>query len=110
MPVPDFGPKMKLKDWPAEDRKALADAAYAAWNDCAYDVLQAVAEEKGKHIDAVTVSRDVAMEVGLDADRWQTHIRDKEQKARIRNFMDRTSYTDLLTIAKDRFTFSRFGT
>lgn len=61
------------------DVREISAAAYAVWNDVAYDLLQAVADEKGKDINAVTVSRAVVMEIVLDADRLADRLRPRSK-------------------------------
>jgi hypothetical protein len=47
--------------------KRMVAAISRTWSMIAYDVLAAVAEDKGKHIDAVTISRSDALETTYDS-------------------------------------------
>lgn len=66
-----------------QDIKEVMVAAWAVWSDVAYDLLQAVAEEKGKDINAVTVPRSVVIEVVLDADRLRERLLTRDRTTRL---------------------------
>lgn len=51
------------------DVTTIVHAGYQTWCYIGGDVLQAVADDKGKSVDAVTVSRAEVIELVLDADR-----------------------------------------
>lgn len=85
--------------------------AYAIWSECAYDILQAVADEKGKSVDEVSVSRAVAMEVSIDAGRLEERMR-HDGRVSV-DLVDRVRKADYKTIVKavrPAFPFVRYGT
>jgi hypothetical protein len=57
-----------------EDVKTVCANAHAVWEDVGFDVLAAVAEEKGKTAEDVTVSKRDVIEIVLDADRLASHL------------------------------------
>ncbi len=63
-----------------EEKEEIRKAASAVWDECAYDVLQAVAEEKNKHVDEVTIPRSHVVEIALDAGRAEERLRMKMKK------------------------------
>ena len=124
---------------PAEERKVKADEKLIArlgftpaqavvlracvsgvWNEVAYDILTATAEEKGKDVDAVTVSRAVAIEVSLDAGRPEERMRLHNRNAAKHNVptelteeviarWEGLSYEDRQAFVKPCFPYSRYG-
>ncbi len=99
-----------------EEEKILLDAVSHVWDEVAYDVLQGVAEEKGKDINAITVSRAVVIEVALDAGRPEELLEADLRRGRpgvTRDLLDRweaTSYEQKIAMAKKVFTYTRYGT
>ena len=93
-----------------EEKRALQDAARAVWEEVAYDLLQAVAEEQGKDINRVTVSRAEVIEVALDAGRSEEILRSRQRRDAkagrpavvtddLLKRMDRASYEQLIAIS-----------
>jgi hypothetical protein len=66
---------MEKPTFTPEEISTITGCALAVFNECAYDLLTAVAEEKGKSINAVTVSRAEAMEIALDAGRIEDRLK-----------------------------------
>lgn len=111
-----------------DEAHELQSVVHAVWDECAYDVLTAIAEEKGKSVDAVTVSRAVVIEIGLDAGRAEERLRGRERVARDRGKKDpnylveadmiksllekmgKADYKQLIRVVRPAFTFSRYGT
>jgi hypothetical protein len=52
-----------------KEKQALFGAAQGVWNYIASDLLQCVAEEKGMHVNRVTIPADEVVEVVCDAGR-----------------------------------------
>jgi hypothetical protein len=84
--------------------------AYRVWEYCGGDVLQAIAEDTGKDINRVTVSRAVAIEIALDADRCTESMRrDKEVTPDLLKRVHDCDYPTLIKVVKPAFTYSRYG-
>jgi hypothetical protein len=49
------------------EKTAIQRALSAVWEECAYDCVQATAEENGKNINAVTIPQAEVIEIALDA-------------------------------------------
>lgn len=105
-----------------EEKKALQRAALAVWEECGYDVLQAVAEDQGKDINAVTVSRAEAIEIALDAGRPEDRLRASVGAARrakhdaeadllfaLLEKMKTADYDTLIAAVKPAFPHARYG-
>lgn len=93
------------------ERVVLARHANAVWNEIAYDLLTAVAEEKGKDVNAVTVSRAEVLELVLDADRLFERVRrDKDATPELKA---RCTYDHARAIEEvlkqDAFRYGRYG-
>ena len=101
--------RVKFSD---EEKELIRRAASAVWDECAYDVLQGVADEKGKNINAVTVSRAVAIEIALDAGRCEDRIRRSKNPLATADLLTRMSqatYRQLIAIVRPSFPFARYG-
>lgn len=89
--------------------------AHAVWDECAYDILQATAEEEGKDINSVMVSRDVAIEIALDAGRMEERMRSAMRRSTsgvtqdLLDRIDKADYKTLIAVVKPAFAFSRYG-
>lgn len=103
-----------------EEVKRIQQTVHHVWDEIAYDVLQGVADEKGKDINAVTVSRAVAIEVALDADRAKEEMRHDmylaEKAGRscvitkdLLERLDALDYKALIKLVKPAFPYSRYG-
>ena len=104
-----------------DDELALVRSVVSSeWDAVAYDVLQAVADDKGKDINAVTVSRAVAIEVALDAGRPEARLdarRQSDTRAGRVSLVtddllarwDRADYRQKIAIVKPAFSYTRYG-
>lgn len=91
-----------------KEQQTLFGAAHAVWNEIGYDVLTAVAEEKGKNINAVTVPREEVIEVVCDADRLRDYLeRHKLMTPDMRAVVD--DYPQLQQKLRKCFECSRYG-
>lgn len=110
-------PKLAKIAFTEEEEKLISGAAYAAWNECAYDVLQAVAEDtKHKNINRVTIPRSHAIEIGLDAGRAEQLLKSDLKHGRAgvtQDLLDRmhnAPYKQLIKFCvKHHFTYTRYG-
>lgn len=100
--------------------KELRGATYAAWNYVADDALQAVADDKGKNIDKVSISRSDAIELALDAGRMEQILRERRRTAEVNGKptaitddllarWDSVDYKQKIKIVKPAFQYTRYG-
>jgi|SRR5262245_14516898 len=111
---------VKIKFSEAETR-AIQQAALSVWDECGYDCLQATAEETGKSINRVTISRAQVIEIALDAGRAEQKLeqrarldakRDEQSSVVTADFLARykqASYEQLIAIVKPAFSYARYG-
>lgn len=96
-----------------DELHVLQRAASAVWDEVAYDVLQAVAEDKGQNINRVTIPRSHVIEIALDADRMVERVRRmKLEEKFVTELLDRVSaadYPTLIRAVKPAFTYTRYG-
>jgi len=59
--------------------KAIQNAALDVWNHIGADVLQAVAEDTGKHINAVTIPRAHVIELVMDCERLKEELKSNKE-------------------------------
>ncbi|HET9024812.1 MAG TPA: hypothetical protein VFN64_09585 [Burkholderiaceae bacterium] len=97
-----------------DEREVIALAANAVWNAIGYDVLRAIADEKGGDPERAEVSRRDVIEMVLDASRLEEQLRetrgvDKAFVARVTEdiYGERSEIEAFLK--KDVFTSSRYG-
>lgn len=99
-----------------DEQKLLGWFAYAVWEECGADLLQAVAEEKGKDINAVTVSRAEVIEIALDAGRMEEKMRYAKRNGHLAVTDDllarvaAADYDTLIKAVRPSFHFARYGT
>jgi hypothetical protein len=86
----------KNKLFTDEEIEIIHRAAAGVWQECGCDVLSAIAEEKGKSAESITVSRSLAMEIALDAGRTEEMIK--------RNLQWRNRSTPKFVLADDFWT------
>jgi hypothetical protein len=107
--------KMTSVVFSPEEVALLASEAYAVWDECAYDVLTAVAEDKGKTIERVTVSRAVAMEIALDAGRLEERlggrrgIASRSVSSDLLDRWERADYEQKKATVRSAFSYTRYG-
>ena len=95
--------------------EAIRSAASGVWDECAYDMLQATADDKGKDINDVSVRRSVVIEIALDAGRPEERLKDmRRRKPELitDDFLARyaaASYEQLISIVKPAFPYSTYG-
>jgi len=103
-----------------EETEAIRRAARAVWDEVGYDCLQAVADDKGKDINAVTVSRAVVIEIALDAGRAEEMLRSQQRRDEkagrpaviTDDFFTRlqaATYKQLIALVRPAFTYTRYG-
>lgn len=88
-----------------EEKRLIQHAASTVWGECAYDLLQCVADEKGKSINDVSISRAEVIEIALDAGRAEDLIRDGDLRIKMAN----ASYEQLKRIVRPAFPHARYG-
>lgn len=94
------------------DRKLLYSHASQLWDEIGYDVLSAVAEEKGTHINRVSIPRDEVIELVLDAGRLEALLAQHGHLTpSLKDWLDyRHPYATRVAELKKCFTFTRYGT
>jgi hypothetical protein len=95
-----------------EEKKIIFRAAQTIWDNIGYDTLQAVAEDKRKNINTVTITRSEVIELVLDAERLKELLRKETSEGILRLFpkvwdRDSSDYQGLLL--KECFEFGRYG-
>jgi hypothetical protein len=104
------------------EQELIRAAASAVFSDCAYDILQAIADDSGKSIERVTISRDEAIETALDADRTSAKLKQWRRQwaakgdARALDVSDdllarfeAASYDALIALVRPAFGMRRYG-
>lgn len=97
----------------SEDELMLVQqCAYRVWDECAYDLLMSVAEEKGKSINAVTIPRAQVIEIALDAGRCEERIKWSKSPVVTPEFLARweaASYEEHIAAVRPAFSYSHYG-
>ena len=99
----------------ADEKKLLGSLAHAVWDYCGEEILQMVAEEKGKSINAVTIPRSHVIEIALDAGRMEERLQQairRGQPHATEDLMARVKaadYQTLIAAVKPSFTYARYG-
>jgi len=92
------------------EQELIARAAFSIWNECADDLLQAVAEEKDKDLYDVTVPRSVAIEIALDAGRLEERMgRSTQFSSELIRLWEDLEYDQKIAVVKRAFTYPRYG-
>lgn len=90
--------------------QSITRAIGRVWDECAYDLLQSVADDKGKNINSVSVSRAVVIEVSLDASRPERFLgEDKSFSKEAMIIWNRIPYKEKIALAKTCFSFGTYG-
>lgn len=103
-----------------EEKTEIAVAAQQVWNDCAYDLLTAVAEERGKDIYHVMIPRSQVIEIAFDAGRTEQILKEKMIRAHQANRptvitddllarLNKASWRQLVGIGKTVFRDKHYG-
>lgn len=92
-----------------EEALTLQRAAYAVWDECAYDLLTAVAEERRKDVNAVTVPRSTAIEIALDAGRMEQRLATSGAPAELMEKIRAADYKTLIKTVRPAFSYARYG-
>lgn len=92
-----------------EEALAMQRAASAVWDECAYDLLTAVAEERGKDVNAVTVPRSTAIEIALDAGRMEQRLRTSGAPDALMAKIQEADYKALIKAVRPAFSYARYG-
>lgn len=104
----------------AEEKAEISRAAWQVWNDCAYDLLTAVAEEREKDIYKVMVPRRVVIEIAFDAGRTEQILKERMVRAHRANRptvitddllarLNKASWRQLTAIGKTVFRDTHYG-
>lgn len=110
----------KAPTFTADERALLQATASSVWDEIAYDVLQATADEKGKSINVVTISRPVVIELALDAGRLDEKLDARRRRELARgetslvtdDLLARWSaadYKQKIATVKPAFAYTRYG-
>ena len=94
------------------EKKIIFYAAQTLWDNIGYDVLNAVAEDKGKNINTVTIPRAEVIELVLDAERLKEMLRKETSEGIQRLFpktWDRDSSDYQGILLKECFQHGRYG-
>jgi len=97
------------------EQEAIRSAARRVWDECGYDCLLATADEEGKPVERVSISRDQVIEIALDAGRAEHFLqRDLKKGSSVvtAEFMKRyqaAKYDELIAVVKPAFPFERYG-
>jgi hypothetical protein len=107
---------IRLFDFDKDDIAYLHRQAAAIWQELGGDALQAIAEEKGKDPESITISRAEAMEIALDAGRVDQRIIDDKKldpvkKEQYLKFLDHPSmsWKNKLRFFRPAFPYDRYG-
>ena len=92
-----------------EERALIVGILQDTWQQIAYDVLGAVAAEKNKNIDSVTIPRSDVIEVTLDADHPEMCIHSQPERDAYKKFK-LLGYNARIKIAREAFPHTRYGT
>lgn len=98
-----------------EEKKLIGQAANQVWNDVAYDILTAVAEEKGKDINEVIIPRSHVIESSLDANRTEHRLESlvchwpAERRKDLVQRVSAASYRQLINIVRPAFPATHYG-
>ena len=98
-----------------DETKLIQNAVLRTWDEIGYDLLQAVAADKGKDVNAVTISRSEVIEVSLDAGRPEDVMRSALRNwapAAALDLMTRWNaldYSSKIKLVKPVFTYTRYG-
>lgn len=98
-----------------EEVKLIQSAVLQVWDEVAYDVLQMVADEKGKRAEQVSIPRAEAMEVAMDAGRPEERLRQATRswsKAKQEDLLTRWRQLDYgmkQQLVRPVFPYSRYG-
>ena len=83
----------------------LQRAASATWNEICYDIIQANAECEGVDPYSVTIPRNEVVEVTLDADYMERHVKDKSLYRRFRDL----TYRQMIQLVGPVFSSTFYG-
>lgn len=103
-----------------EEKKEIQNAAHAVWDDVGYDCLEATANETGKDVNKVTISRSQVIEISLDAGRPEEKMKQKAHRDEhagrptvlTEDFFRRYAlapYDQLIRIVTPSFSYTRYG-
>lgn len=103
-PTPEFS---------EHEKKFIGGEAKAVLDECAYDLLESIAEEKGKSVNDVFIKRDEAIEIALDAGRLEQRLRAAIRRGQCaQDLLQRwqmLNYQQGIDLVKPAFPFSRYG-
>lgn len=98
------------------DKAFIHTCAQEVWNYIGFDVLASTAEMKGISTEEVTVTRSDVMEMVIDADRLDMHMREEttrhwvpEERSRFFAIWDKLSYAAKRQVIRPAFPHQRFG-
>jgi hypothetical protein len=95
--------------------KLIQGCVADVWNEVAYDLLTSIAEEKGKSVNSVTVSRSLVIEICLDAGRPEEIFKERtrswttEDRANLFARWEALDYTQRISFVKPAFPYRTYG-
>lgn len=101
--------KMTKKDLTPKELSDLHACAQSVWQEICGDVLSAVAEDKGISVNRVTISRNEVVELVIDADRLEEHMRRAKLLTPALAQLFKTYDGSLAALVKAGFAFQRYG-
>lgn len=99
-----------MEKFTAVEQELIQRHVVRVWSDVGGDILMAVADEKGKGVEQVTVSRADVIEICLDADRPEELMRrDAKISAELLARWDALDYAAKIKLVKPAFSYARYG-
>lgn len=92
----------------AEEISVLGSEANRVWDEIGYDCLQALADDRGKDINRVTMPRSHVIEVVLDAGRFEAALGDHGYED-LRAKWVTLDYKQKIATVKPAFIYSSYG-
>lgn len=95
--------------------EAIWSACHQVWNEVAYDLLTAIAQEKGKDVNVISVPRSTVIEIVLDAGRPEQILEGKVRRHPEKfteGFLerwDKLSYRARINLVKPEFPYATYG-
>lgn len=119
IPHTDFRTRKKsmiVVSFSKEEIEHVQGAAHAVWEECAFDVLQATADEptwrggKARNINSVTVSRAEVMEIACDAGRLEELLRRRDKRVDLADKTKHLWMEHFEVLLRPAFPYARYGT
>lgn len=100
---------MNIKDFTDAELQDIHRMMQSTWDTIAPDLLNSIAEEKGKHVYKVNMPKSHVIEVVLDADYMEAYGAWKPEGRELLKRFRQLEYKDMIKVAKQTFTFARYG-